>query len=286
MDVKEPSPVSVRGALVERIHSASSSLASAVTLAEDIKDWLHDAIYKDLLVFETDIAQISSLVVIVLESAGALTELGLFVRNKHLKNKVLEFISEHHYQKDSFVTMGPLRYLERSNSACISSYPWSKSGKYMDMSGEFKGTLDSMISDVENLLADQDKSVAFDEGNEGHVSFFIFELLLTFRALKFGEIIDYLSCVGLPSSKELVKRLLFLLKKFGLVGEKRRGNVDYYFATSMDSRVQLGGKVDIAAATISSMRFYISSELEKKRVDIISSVYAGAPPAKSGKGAQ
>lgn len=69
------------------VSSIECNLIDQITLAEEFKDWIHDSVYKDLLDFENDIAHISSLIVIVLESPGALAELGLFVRNKVLNKK-------------------------------------------------------------------------------------------------------------------------------------------------------------------------------------------------------
>ena len=146
----------------------------------------------------------------------------------------------------------------------------------MDMSQEFRGALDLMISDIEGVLSKQDKSVAFDKGNEGHISFFIFEMLLVFRALKFTEIVEFLSCLDFSVGNDLVRRLLFLLGKFGLVGERKRGHTTYYYATSDVSRIEFGGKLDATEATLSAMRFYVTNpSSEAQRTSVISSVYPG-----------
>lgn len=85
VDVSEPEPPSVRAALVEYLHNVGCELAQGLTLAENYKDWIHDSVYKNLIEFETDIAQISSLIVLCLESAGSITELGLFVKSPELR---------------------------------------------------------------------------------------------------------------------------------------------------------------------------------------------------------
>ena len=47
-------------------------------LPEEIKSWLEDGIYGNLMEFERDLASVCSLIVVVVESAGSLVELGAF----------------------------------------------------------------------------------------------------------------------------------------------------------------------------------------------------------------
>ncbi len=50
----------------------------AVRIAEHYKDWSHDSIYRDLVSFERHVAELSSVIVLVLESPGSIADLGLF----------------------------------------------------------------------------------------------------------------------------------------------------------------------------------------------------------------
>src|SRR5690606_22457931 len=84
-------------------------------------DWIHDSIYEDLLTFESDLAKIASLVIIPLESAGAIAELGCFASNDQLREKLLVIISQKHFDKKSFIKLGPLRRIPESN---ILAYPY------------------------------------------------------------------------------------------------------------------------------------------------------------------
>lgn len=275
-------PESVRGALVEHLNRTGCDLAESITLAEDFKDWIHDSIYRDLLVFESDIAHISSLIIIILESAGALTELGLFVRNKALKNKILVFVNEKHYEENSFIKLGPLRHLQDIKDSSVCAYPWEKiaSTEKVDLKGSLEVTLKEMRKDIQKIVSDQDKSEQFNKDNEGHVSFVIYEIIKIFRALKLTEIESFLEKLGLTVPREKLKRLMFLLTKFKLVGKMKRGHVEYYYVAIDTIKVDFSGKFEPIKAKLAAMQFYITNDSESKRLQVIKAVYqATQPPA-------
>ncbi len=269
VDVKSPAPLSVRGALIEYLHSVGCSLSDGIMLAEDFKDWTHDAIYRDLLIFESDIAHISSLIVIILESPGALAELGLFVKNKSLKNKILVFIEQKHYEQNSFIRLGPLKYLEELKEASVCAYPWDDENLQISL----RPSLKDMREDILSAICSQDKSEAFSKDNEGHQSFALYELIKTFRALKLSEIENYAQKLEIPISREKLKRLLFLLKKFNLIDSKKRGHIEYYYAKADIKKIDFGGKFDATAAKLSAQQFYATNESESRRLGIIKEAY-------------
>lgn len=70
--------------------------------------------FKNLAKFEDALAKISHCVVIFLESAGALAEVGYFSKSKALQKKTLLITSQNH-QGDSFVNLGPVDLIERKS---------------------------------------------------------------------------------------------------------------------------------------------------------------------------
>lgn len=274
MDVRSVVPISVRGALVEYLHKAQCHLADSITLAEEFKDWIHDSIYKDLLAFESDIAHISSLIVIILESPGALAELGLFVKNKALKNKILVFVRQDHYEESSFIKLGPLRYLQGVKESSVCAYPWNND----DLAGSLSSSLKEMREDILGAISSRGGSEAFNLDNEGHIAFVIYEVVKVFRALKFMEIEAYLQAIGISISRDKLKRLLFLLGKFKLIGSSTRGHVDYYYATLDVVMVEFAGKFESTKVKLAAQQYYATNDGESKRMHVIQSAYAIAAP--------
>lgn len=69
-------PASVRQRIVNYLEDAHKQIFQSCILAESFKDYFKEGAYADLLEFETDIANIASLIIVCLESAGSLVELG------------------------------------------------------------------------------------------------------------------------------------------------------------------------------------------------------------------
>ncbi|MGP6429327.1 retron St85 family effector protein [Pseudomonas paraglycinae] len=274
VDVKSAVPISVRGALVEYLHKAKCDLADSITLAEEFKDWIHDAIYKDLLAFESDIAHISSLIVIILESPGALAELGLFVKNKALKNKILVFVRQDHYEESSFIKLGPLRYLQGLKESSVCSYPWDNA----DLAGSLSCSLKEMREDILGAISNRGASEAFNIDNEGHIAFVIYEIVKIFRALKLMEIESYLQAIDISISRDKLRRLLFLLEKFNLIDSSKRGHVDYYYVTRDVVMVEFAGKFEPTKVKLAAQQYYASNDSESKRLHVIKSAYAATIP--------
>lgn len=257
--------ISVRGTLLDYLASEKCDLVNKITLAESFKDWTHEAIYQDLMVFEDDIAHFSSLIVIVLESAGALTELGLFARNKLINKKLLVFVSEHHYSEDSFVKLGPLRHIESMKEDSVAAYPWDDD----DPVGTVKTSLSDMREDIIQALARLDKSEAFDLRNDGHLAFYIFQIINLFAALKLIEIELYVRNFWPDVGLSKIKRLIFLLMKFKLVLVFRRGHSDFYCPVNSADRLSFGGHFDSVAAKVAAMSYYAMTPSESRRFEII-----------------
>ena len=271
---------SVRNALMGHFASARCGLFDSLVLAEQFKDWLSDAVYHDLLVFEDDIAAMSSLVVVILESAGALTELGLFSMSERLKKKLLVFVAEKHFDQQSFIVLGPLRHLEKLRPGCVCSYPWDDS----DLRSTLAEYLPDIRRDILYWVDVMDASESFDASNRGHLAFLAYELVRVFRALKFSEVEGFFAALEIKVSKDDLRKIFFLLDKFNLVRSKRLGHQPFYYAVSDKKRVRFGGHFDEARAFTSAMQFYAMTDSERHRFNVIKSVYpsGGAKPGAEG----
>ena len=263
----ENSPKSVRGVLYNYILTKHPSLSRSLVIPEDFKDWLHDSVYPDLLTFESDLAETSSLVIIALESPGSIAELGSFSVNSGLRDKTIIIISEHHHNQASFITLGPLRLLPENN---VFSYPYNHNnlGDTLDI------YLDDLVENITDNLSNINKTESFNIEKNGHIALAIYELVLIFKALKLSEVKEYLKVIGITKKSLVIKRLLFLLEKLSLVTKKRRGNVDYYIALEKDSRVKFTSKdsdkgFDRNAAILGVSQYYASSNKEKMRKRVI-----------------
>lgn len=266
-DMSDQGNKTVRALLYDHLSVKHSQLFSSLVLVEEFKDWLHDSIYPDLLTFESDLAETASLVVISLESPGALAELGSFSVNEKIKEKIVIIICDDHHNQDSYIKLGPLRQLKDEN---ILSYPY----KYNDLENSLKEHLDDITDSLSNILDEVNKTEKFNLTNKGHIAFLIYDLILTYKALINKEIKLYLKSLNVDVAPEEVSRLLFLLEKLELIEKRRMGNREYYLVIDNNHRIVFSNKknddkFDRNSAIIAAAQYYKSSKKEKIRMKVL-----------------
>lgn len=263
--------VTVRSLLYNHVLYSNQFISEALVIVEEFKDWLHDSVYPDLLAFESDLAETASLVIIALESPGALAELGSFSVNEKLKEKTIIIICDDHHNQDSFIKLGPLRQLNNEN---ILSYPY----KYDETLEEtFTEHLEDIVETLGQKLERNDKTEKFNKLNNGHIAFLIHDFILINRALTFSEIKIYIKELEIERNTTEIKRLLFLLKKLELIKIERRGHTDFYILNGKGStRVSFSYKEDKKSdrteASMAALLYYNSSNKERKRVSVLKSL--------------
>ncbi len=264
--MEEP-PRTVRKILYDHILVKDSFLYNCLVIPEDFKDWIHDSAYPDLLEFESDLAQTSSLIIIALESAGSIAELGSFSVNDALKDKIMIIICEYHHSQSSFITLGPLRQLNEEN---VFSYPYN----HKTIGTSLDDYLENIVDNINNNIKDIDKTEQFNAEYNGHVALLIYDLIVIFKALKLKEILAYLKLLSCERNSVVTKRLLFLLSKLLLVDKKRISNVDYYIPLATNHRLKFSSidkhkLFSRSAASIGTSQYYSESDKEKMRRRVI-----------------
>ena len=166
-------------------HPRKNLISKNIHLAEDFYNYIQDGKYTNLLDFENDIAQISSQVLIFLESEGALVELGMFVSNEHLKNKIVVVERLEHSRSESFINYGPLAYLKSINDDSVLIFDWCNDDKNY--------TQDMVQSITEELVEKlpKNKTMAFHPNNTSHHIFLMYELIKLFYPITVKELIDF-----------------------------------------------------------------------------------------------
>ncbi|HEX3155575.1 MAG TPA: retron St85 family effector protein [Candidatus Angelobacter sp.] len=71
---------------------------------------------RDALQMEEDLAKLADLIIVIVESAGTLTELGAFSISTSLRQKLLPIVDEHYQHDSSFITNGPLRWIDAESA--------------------------------------------------------------------------------------------------------------------------------------------------------------------------
>jgi len=198
---------------------------------EEITTWHEDATFKNLVDFETELAAICSLVVVILESPGSIAELGAFSQLNELRDKLLVIESAEFTEgenKSSFINFGILRYLKETKSrGDIKIFPWDiKKPHEID-----ENTIADAIDSIGESLAEINRTEVLKIEKESHATTLVCDLIRIFVALKKIEILKYVSILGFELNKEQVHRKLFLLERFKLIKSVEYGGATYYCRT-------------------------------------------------------
>jgi len=86
----------------------------------------------DLLEYENLLADNSDAVCIICESMGSAVELGAFIQNKALQQKLVVCINKKYARDKSFVMMGPVKHLQKKNKSAVIIYKDTEPQKLAD----------------------------------------------------------------------------------------------------------------------------------------------------------
>lgn len=76
----------------------------------------------DLLEYENLLASNSDIVCIICESMGSAVELGAFIQNEKLEQKLIVCVNQKYARDKSFIMMGPVKHLQKKNKSSILVY--------------------------------------------------------------------------------------------------------------------------------------------------------------------
>jgi hypothetical protein len=234
---------------------------------EEIQNWHSDAVFKDLVSFERELASICSLIVIVVESPGSMVELGAFSQLEELAEKSIVICSSRFVDDFSFINLGILRFMRSKVASRVKSYPWE-----IDRPNEISNeVVNDVVSDVCDELKKLPKTAVFGSEHYSHCMVMITELLRYFVALKEQEIIQYLSACGFAISSDQLRGKLFLLKSFRIVRTETYSDATFYvLGEEMFHRLRLAAKdrektIDSLRIEVLCLDFYASDQKQKNR---------------------
>ncbi|CAM9988855.1 unnamed protein product, partial [Chrysoparadoxa australica] len=268
IDVRASQPVSIRDALLRRLHE-NPNISDSVKIAEDFQEWGFDGIYTDLLTFETHLAELASVIVVILESEGSLAELGLFSAIDGVKHKIQVFIDEVHYESESFIRLGPIKYMEDAleNQAEVESWLVKRESGWKYDQGKAASVSRDITSAVQHRL-DQSKSREEDFNSEKwlHRVLLACDVISFAGALTLSEISKYLKNFNIEFSQKELKQALLTAKLVGLVKSKAKGTQRYYISMTPKMFIKFRGldqRVDIDRSKLNILNYYRDNDRKR-----------------------
>ncbi len=244
---------------------------------EEIDNWQVDGIFKNLMDFESDLANICSLVVIILESAGAIAELGAFSQLEDFKKKLVIFVSDEHADMNSFINLGILRFISRDHESGVRRHPWSSATP----ANAPEDVVQDIIDDIQDELDNLHKSQTLKISNGAHIMIVICELVRLFIALKDSEIVEALQLLGNDIKKEDVRRKLFLLERLEFIKTISHSDSKFYASNkynlhSLRFALKSQKKYDPIGLRLDLLDYYQKTKSERNRARAIQKAKMGA----------
>jgi len=228
-NISELKPISIRDA-IHRELGKDRALERRIRVAEDYKDWSHEATYRDLVSFERHLAELSSVIVLVLESAGSIAELGLFSVIDEFKKKILIFVETSFYQNESFIKLGPIDYLEKFHDNPAECHRWMEGkGGLARFDSDAAEQLQPELAEAVRIRATKLTSERlFDSKTWLDGALLVCDLLSLCAALTLRELRDLLNELGCVRTESEVKQIVFLLQRVGLIAMEPKGDQRFY----------------------------------------------------------
>lgn len=190
--------------------------------------------YSDILVFETDFAQIVKLIVLFCESVGSSAELGAFAAIDEILQRLFVIVREEHWKEDSFIKLGPLRRIERKVGRfaiqVIADDEVDIANKHVSEINKnaLVGLLQKPLHD---RLSAPREPTTFDPTKAGHVIKLIVGVTQEYGALTFAEIVLLLRSLKVEKTEEEIRGYLLCARAVSWLVTISRGENDYYVAT-------------------------------------------------------
>jgi hypothetical protein len=220
-------PRSLRQYLL-KTKNMSRSFNAKVVLAEEANQLYRDTEFSDLISFEEEIAVISSVVLVIAESAGSLAELGAFATSDHIRPAPAVIMRSDYYEQNSFVRYGPVERLRQQDEGRVGVFPWRTTASDSIITSSTRGHLRS----IANFINAQVKSFPdeFLYKNSGLYKDFaiILWVLHLSRAISITEIEEYINDIGHQISRKQLKNKLYCLKLAGWAGSYTYSNKTYW----------------------------------------------------------
>jgi hypothetical protein len=272
-DDPEPVTVSLR-------HAVSRAVSNfEIYRPEEITDWHADGLFRNLMDFEQELAGICSLVVVILESAGAIAELSAFSQLPELNSKIIAIKSkqfEDPLKVNSFINLGILRFISENSNSAVRTYPWDLHNPEV-ISGD---VVNDVTTDISEDLEKIPKSLQFEFSSNSHKLTLVCELIFLFRALKESEILSYVSDLKVKVGKDELRRKLFLLERFRLIKREKYGDATFYMiGRHQYHRLRVSfhdsKRHDVIRTQAECLEFYRENQRQRNRFRAIQQEAAG-----------
>lgn len=224
-NIQDHKVITLRKSILENAHKLTEEIQDGILIAEEYKDYNADGLFPDLMTFESHLAGIAHSIVIILESAGSIAELGAFSQNPSLHNKIFAFVQDRHFDNASFIQIAILNFLSDRNEDSVMVYAWDPTPLAVEPNIP-NDTISHVIDDI-SKFCNKARSQAFIKDDVGHQTVLVKEFIRLFTAITQKEILQYLQMIWPDFTDHNLKRILYILESFNVIKKQTNGKAYY-----------------------------------------------------------
>lgn len=260
--------VSLRGQLIALLEDADGGLPPYIVLAEEAVAWYHSLSsnrFSNLVELEACIAALSTRILLIVESAGSMAELGAFSFDPHLSKKLYAVLDKSYEKDQSFIMDGPIARIRDLGGYCARD--WLLKPKEPEIDAvKAKVVSQRIINEIFNPEVNRPpKNQTFDNQNAGHKMLLISDLVSLGGALRQAEIFTLVRALGVEVTRRELGQYLFLLEKLKFLSETHEGMDDYFFQADPNLKFVTYSTSDGRQFDRNRYRAYIQDALPKRK---------------------
>lgn len=190
----------------------------------------------NLLSLENLLAESVDAIVLCVESVGSFTELGAFSNHQKLNDKLLVYIDEQYQRKNSFVNLGPVKYLKAKTTSKVT---------YINFSGKIASRdITKLKKNINELKKNSNSKISYDLSNLFFCDKYLLALLYVLGEVDRKTIIEIIKNIQRKSNEEEKEKQIATIDAslHTLMRDKRIKFKDNYYVLDTKGRNQLYGE--------------------------------------------
>ena len=245
-DIADPEPLSLRDAFLKILDKPALRRSNLIRAEDFSIVEIFDGFYQDILEFETDLAQLTELILIFCESEGSFAEFGAFSMVPEIAKRLLVVVRDAYWPSNSFISLGPLRFLRReyglSSVFVLNDIDINMKNKVV--AGVNKNVLRDVLENpikqrLEQIsIREVRERTTFDHSRAGHMIKLLVGFIQEYGALNQQQCIEMLGQLGIANSPEKIGAYLQCAVAVEWIRKNLRGSTTYTLRVTYEMPLQ------------------------------------------------
>ena len=139
------------------------------------------------------------------------------------------------HDSDSFISLGPLAFIQSHPGSCVLSHQFPKE------CNQYTSDVEDLCSHILEKLKQRTKR-RFESNNNGHIAFVVAEVVRITFPIMLNEIETCLSLMSMPIQRAKLQQLLYVLEKMRIIVLVTKSDNSYYCPVVREAQFASFGK--------------------------------------------